>query len=439
MARASRKAAVRHDPFLERHHLPAASRLRHRPAMSPRWRDLPLAVLSGAFLAGCGDGAPAPAAPPTDAEPMLADAPPPDATAPEDAPRPDAALAPTDGCAALDGTCDGGVALPGLTELRFSAAIGPNGVSAPVDFTVPARARSVTIVVEGAPDTLLALASLRTADGVERVGLDPAANHGPAMAESYRVEQVGRMAGALYQSVRLGTFTQVYPYRSDQPLPAGATQLRVASTMTSGAVTVRVLVAPEDGARVLHLNVLTVSDALCFAAPPTFVAQMQTIFDQAQIHLVIDRVAALPGTGLNRLTTLTEPQEGPESESAALARLARGRLCSPALNLFVVDSMPTGVAGLSLGTPGPTEPGSYYWGVVIRRATHDGTYARVAAHEVAHFLGLQHVQNVGVSGRVYPDPLDDTAPDPTNLMERGNRLTADQAYTLSRSALLRTQ
>lgn len=36
--------------------------------------------------------------------------------------------------------------------------------------------------------------------------------------------------------------------------------------------------------------------------------------------------------------------------------------------------------------------------------------ARITAHEAGHVLALQHVQNRGISGRTYPDPLDDTTP-----------------------------
>lgn len=409
-----------------------------------RWLTTLPAMLACSSLVSCGDGASPPGGtPPSDAASAhdlvpLNDVPSPDALLPDIA-QADAPVAPSDGCVPLGAGCDGGVGLPGLTEMRFSAAIGSNGVSAPVDFSIPEGIRSVTIVVEASADTLLALASLRTADGVERVGLDPTAGYGPEMADRYYTEQVGQMPGGLYQSIRLGTFTQVYPYRPGQPLPAGAMQLRVASDATSGQATVRVFLAPDDGGRVLHLNVITVSDTLCFGAPPSFLPQMQAIFDQARIRLVVDEVATLSGSGLNRLTTFTEPQEGPGSQAADIARIARSRLCSGALNVFVVDALPSGVGGLSLGTPGPTDPRSYYWGVVIRRTTTDASYARVVAHEVAHFLGLQHVQNAGVSGRIYPDPLDDTAPDPMNLMERGTRLTADQGYCLSRSGLLQTR
>jgi hypothetical protein len=63
----------------------------------------------------------------------------------------------------------------------------------------------------------------------------------------------------------------------------------------------------------------------------------------------------------------------------------------------------------------------------------------VTAHEVAHFLALQHVQNRGISGKAYPDPLDDTTPGADNLMEDGTVLTPNQAFALSRSALLMTE
>lgn len=412
--------------------------------MQTCWPKLLVAVLfSSAFIACSAEPSPPSDVPSNDAGPEREDVGAFDKE-PHDGPPGDGApldvhVETPDGCAVPDAGCDGGVGLPGLMERRFTVALGSNGISAPVDFTVPSGARSITVVVEGDTRFLYALASLRTADGMEQVGLDPAASYGRQMAESYNVEQVGQMPGNLYQSIRLGTFTQVYPYRPGQRLPAGSMQLRVASDATAGEVTVRVFIAPEDDGRVLHLNVLAVSDTVCFGVPPSFLTQMQTIFDQARIRLAVDEVGTLPRSGLNRLTTLTEPQEGPDSEAARIARLARSRLCSSALNVFVVDSMPSGVSGLSLGTPGPVDPGSYYWGVAVRRSATDAGYARVAAHEVAHFLGLQHVQNIGVSRRVYPDPLDDTTPGSMNLMETGTRLTADQAYTLSRSALLRTR
>jgi len=50
----------------------------------------------------------------------------------------------------------------------------------------------------------------------------------------YFDEQIGLMEGGLYQSIRLGTFTHVYPYAPGLALPAGPSNLRVISTATSG-------------------------------------------------------------------------------------------------------------------------------------------------------------------------------------------------------------
>lgn len=73
---------------------------------------------------------------------------------------------------------------------------------------------------------------------------------------------------------------------------------------------------------------------------------------------------------------------------------------------------------------------------MVAAAGGDAAFARVVAHEVAHFLGLQHVQNKGTSGKVYDDPLDDTNPATSNLMTNGTAITPGQIFVLQKSALL---
>lgn len=341
---------------------------------------------------------------------------------------------------ALLGACgdDGSVvdadAAPPARDLTLAATVASGGLSEEVFFDVPEATRSLTVMVTGAPTSLYALGALRTPDGVDQVML-PAGDPGPLMASSYNVEQIGQMPGMLYQSIRLGTFTQVYPYRPGQALAAGRASLRVASD-TPGAVQVRVLMAPDDGAHTLHLNIIVVSDTLTVAQPPSFLDEVQALFAQAGIDVVVDRIVPLSGTAFENITESTEPQEAPSSMSAMLPSLVADRLDNRALDLFLVESLPAGIAGLSLGTPGPPVRGSYYAGVLVRPLANDTQLARVIAHEACHFLALQHVQNRGVSGRTYPDPLDDTAPGQNNLMESGTRLTADQAFALTRSWLL---
>ena len=203
-------------------------------------------------------------------------------------------------------------------------------------------------------------------------------------------------------------------------------------TDTDGAI-------PDDGGKILHLNLIAVSESLTLTQTPSFLDELQAIFTQVGITIVIDNVLELRGTGLSAITDSTEPQEAPASMSARLPGLVASKFTNDALDIFIVDSLPAGIGGLSLGTPGPPLRGGYYFGLLVRRSTNDSQLAIVIAHETSHFLALQHVTNVGVSGMVYPDPLDDTQPGQMNLMQSGSKLTADQGFALSRSALLRAE
>ncbi len=328
------------------------------------------------------------------------------------------------------GASDAGV--PRQISVRTS--LGADGFSAPVRFSVPERTRSLTVVASGPKDALLALGSL-TVGGNDLVRASPS-GFGAAMKASYIDEQTGQPPGDLLQSARLGTFTLVYPYAPGQAPLGGPTELRVASDKAAGEIEVTLLMPADDGSKVLHVNVLAVSETVTMASPPDFLEQAQTIFDPVGIRIVVDSVATVRGNDLSTVRESTEPQEEPDSSAAKLAVLGASRAAGPALNVFVVDRLPPGIAGLSLGVPGPPIPSSYYFGVILQKAP-PASLATTFAHEVSHFLALQHVVNKGVSGKMYPDPLADTAPGEGNLMERGTKLTPDQGYALSRSALLR--
>jgi hypothetical protein len=322
-----------------------------------------------------------------------------------------------------------------LRESTTTISFDEHGFSGPVAFQVPPRTRSITVVVEGQPTKLHALGAFAMADGVERVGLDTSASFASPMNEAYFTEETGRMPGDLHQSIRLGTFTHVFPFAPDQSVVPGGAVLRVVSDAPGAAATVRIFMPEDDGAEVLHLNIVRVSESASYEDEPPFVADVRRIFAQAEIEVVVDQVENVKGSGLAEITTLTEPQEAPDSQSATLVRRVATRTTSPALNVMIVDSLVTGVAGLSLGVPGPPVPESYYYGVVIADAPAS-SLGRVVAHEVAHFLGLQHIVNRGVSGTVYEDPIPDTEPGTPNLMARGTQLTPGQAFVLRRSPLL---
>lgn len=322
---------------------------------------------------------------------------------------------------------------PPPRELVRETAVDASGLSPAITFAVPDGTRSVTIVVEGAPDALYALGDFALGDGVDLVGL-PAGAPGPAMRASYDQEQVGQMAGELFQSIRLGTFTHVYPYRPGQAVIPGMARLRVAADRP-GPVTVHVRMPVDDGAHVLPLNLYVVSDVVADPNTLEFRAELDRLLAQANIVARVDVSERLAGTGLSQITDFTEPQEAPTSQSAQLPALVADR-ARAGLDVFFVESLPPGVGGLALGTPGPPLRGSYYFGIVVRGGLPALEAARITAHEAGHFLALQHVENTGISGRTYPDPLDDTLAGVDNLMEGGTRLTADQAFALSRSALL---
>jgi hypothetical protein len=322
---------------------------------------------------------------------------------------------------------------PPPREVTFEVAIDDTGLSEEVSFRIPDATRSITIIVEGAPDALFALGALEQGDGVDLVQL-PAGAPGPAMQTSYQQEQIGQMPGLLYQSIRLGTFTHVYPYRPDQSVVAGSARLRVASNR-AGTATVTIVMPEDVPASVLPLNFYVVSDTLAEPATPTFVSEVQRLFAQAGITVRINGTERLTGTAFERITDFNEPQETPTSQSAMITSLVADRT-TDGLDVFFVEGLPVGVGGLALGTPGPPARGSYYFGVLVRGDFPAIELARVVSHEVAHFVALQHVQNRGVSGKTYPDPLDDTTPGVDNLMEDGTVLTPGQAFALSRSALL---
>lgn len=319
-------------------------------------------------------------------------------------------------------------------------SLDERGVSEPLVFEIPADTRSVAVIARGSGETLYALGALELG-GTELVGLDLSAPLADTMRERYHTEQVGLMPGDLHQSIRLGTFSHVYPYAPGQVLPAGPAALRVVSDASGGEVEVTVLMAADDGASVLHVNVLAISESLVYAGEDelAFLPEVRALLAPAGISVVVDEVASRAGTGYSELSDFTEPQETPQSQSAQLAELGRELVSSDALNVFVVDALPAGVGGLSLGTPGPADADSYYWGVVARHSADATVLGRTVAHELAHFLALQHVENRGLSGQTYADPIEDTRPGSGNLMEGGTKLTVGQAFALSRSPLLRLE
>jgi hypothetical protein len=318
------------------------------------------------------------------------------------------------------------------------------GVSGPIRVQVPGRTRSLTVVVSGHRQALFALARLETADGVEHVTLPGDLDLRAAMRSAYFDERSGEMPGALRQTIRLGLFTLVFPGRPGVALPPGEAVLRVATSDPDRLVDVQIILAAEAGRAYLPVNIISVSREearpLRDAEALPFVAPLRAILAGGGVDLRVERHLGMREDDLAELTELSEPQEPPDSASSRLALEGGAMTDGDALNLFIVDSLPRGVGGWTLGTPGPPLPDTCYSGVVAARLDDGDELARILAHEIGHYLGLWHVQDESRSGARLLDPLDDTSPGDGNLMERtgrGTALTPDQSLVLRLHPLVR--
>ena len=352
---------------------------------------------------------------------------------------------------------------PPLRRFDFDRiTFDPRGISPPLRVQVPSATRSITVVVDGDPGALYALAGLEIAarppldsHPFDPIDLTGSVDLGAEMRAGYFDERSGVMPGALRQTIRLGLFTAVYPDRPDLILVESDLVVRVATTVPARPVDVTILFseALPSGPAVLPVVLFMWSPPQAGGAAPAvddrgevaglpFVARLRSILAAGGIELRVERVVEMDDPAFARMTELSEPQEPPTSESARLAVSAGARVEGDALNLFIVDSLPAGVGWWTLGTPGPPLPDTIYSGVVAARLDGGDELARVLAHEIGHYLGLWHVDHVTRHGAKQADPLADTEPGTGNLMDevhRGTRLTRDQGEVMRLHPLVRAR
>nr|MBA2538030.1 hypothetical protein [Deltaproteobacteria bacterium] len=75
-------------------------------------------------------------------------------------------------CLAVTLGCGGDTEAPPPREVSLDGTVDATGFSEELVFGIPESSRSITIVVEGAPDALYALGELGLGDGVDLVELD---------------------------------------------------------------------------------------------------------------------------------------------------------------------------------------------------------------------------------------------------------------------------
>ena len=205
--------------------------------------------------------------------------------------------------------------------IETTVEIEADGLSPILKFEVPADTRSITVVAEGSPDDLYALGSLRLADGVELVDeLEQAPTED--MLAQYFQEEIGLFPGELHQTMRLGTYTHMYPHAPGQTAVAGPASLRLASTAPESTVKLSIVMPPDDGSRDLHLNFIAASKLGAPPDPTAYMGDAREILATAGINLIVDEVVVLDDSRLFDVTTFTEPQETPDGDAADLARAA---------------------------------------------------------------------------------------------------------------------
>lgn len=216
-------------------------------------------------------------------------------------------------------------------------------------YEIPPHTRSLTIVLTGVPDALYALASFKIR-GRELVGISKE-ELVVDIRDSYFDAGSAVPKGGLLQQSRLGTYTFVYPYAPGQPELDGPVELEIATTNPQAPVSVHALMPRHDGSRMLHVNLFAVSESAQLEAPPAFLAEVQAILGQAGIRIKVDSLHTLRDTELSCIDTHTSPWEGPTGALARLAALGAARVRNHALNVYIVDKLPRGTDGVSLGAP----------------------------------------------------------------------------------------
>ncbi len=315
-------------------------------------------------------------------------------------------------------------------------SIGADGLSDPIAVEIPAGARSLTIVVDGAPRALYALASLILADGTEVIS--------GVTARDVEAAYPGVLGpAAARQLPRRGQFAFQYPMLAEQRLAPGRATLRIASSARSSRAGLEVIVgtgAPTE----LHVALVSFA-AEDESISPAAIAHTQAILRAAGITLVVDEAFHVRDAGVMTLAPIAETTDAVAPLVAEAHALAR----TDALPILLVE---LGVGhGVARGLPVPaTRSGSYFAVLVDPTITWPGdrdlALARVIAHELAHALGLPHVDDRTPDGVALVDPFDDTSDFDDTLMgsadigqpisARSIRISPRQAFAMTRSALL---
>lgn len=309
--------------------------------------------------------------------------------------------------------------------IEATLSVGSDGSTEPLTFTVPPGTRSVGVTAVAAASSVMGVSELTLADGVDRVGIGRV----PApLLENIATQHVRLLPGDVFQEAGVGVHAFTYPNEPlDGALPAGEAVLGLVSTGRSVDVTISLPPVSED--LVLPLDVFVIDDDLALDPGSAALDRAADLLGQAGITIRWDTVSALaadePQIGVDGVVAV----DGPVADLVDAA----SSMGSGALDVFVLSDLP--VSGLSPRIPGPAVQ-SPLRAVLVKSTQRPSDLGRVIAHEVAHYLGLHHLELYTDDNRAIPDPIPDTSPGGNNLMSGGTILTEGQIDVLRRSPLL---
>lgn len=310
-------------------------------------------------------------------------------------------------------------------QIEATLSVGSEGSTEPLTFMVPPGTRSVAVTAVGAASSVIGVSELTLADGVDRVGISRIP---PPLLENIATQHVRLLPGDVFQEAGVGVHAFVYPNEPvDGALPAGEATLGLVSTGRSVDVTVSLSPVSED--LVLPLDVFVIDDDLTLDSGSAALDRASELLGQAGITIRWETVSALeadePQIGIDGVVAV----DGPVADLVGAA----SAMGSDALDVFVLSRLP--VSGLSPRIPGPATP-SPLRAVLVKSTQRPSDLGRVIAHEVAHYLGLHHLELYTDENRAISDPIPDTSPGGNNLMSGGTILTEGQIDVLRRSPLL---
>jgi hypothetical protein len=295
--------------------------------------------------------------------------------------------------------------------------------SGPIGFTVPDDGVALSVLVRSThPETLVQLEHLAVG-GMERIG--GAADDVDRMAERHDDHEIIETPTGFVHEVQRHTYSFTYPFAPGWDLPPGP-----------GSISM--LVDRPDS---LHVEIVVLRAGDRLTLPITVFSPGKTLLS-GPARQEVERILAaagvevrwgdgvLPSGTPSRIDDIED--RTPASDVTRLATAVRA-VSSGGVNVVMLDHLPGGLSGFATGVPGPHDGSGMAVAVAFRSPTET---ARTVAHEVAHLLGLRHLEDRSASGVVVRNPIADTAADAYNLMQFGSNLTVGQIEILLLSPLL---